>query len=307
MSVAESLSGMPSAGCAAGVCDAVTLKLTPREKDLGGFSVRRLLPAKDCKQCGPFVFFDHAGPAAFPAGQGVDVRPHPHIGLSTVTYLYEGELLHRDSVGSVQEILPGAVNMMTAGKGITHSERTPEDARARESALHALQLWLALPEAEEEREPSFHHYPAGSLPQTDINGALVRVMIGAAFGVSSPVKTYCDTLFFEARLQRGQQITAPAACAQKTVYVVSGGLTVAGESLCAGEGALLRENADVTLEASENNTFIAVIGGEKLSARYIDWNFVSSDKRRIGQAKRDWQEGRFPGVPGETEFIPLPE
>jgi redox-sensitive bicupin YhaK (pirin superfamily) len=286
-------------------CTAVELLIQPRDKDLGGFSVRRSLPTVQRKMVGPWIFFDHMGPATFPAGQGIHVRPHPHVNLATVTYLFEGEILHRDSLGSLQAIRPGDLNLMVAGKGIVHSERERPEVTAVEHHLHGLQLWLALPEADEEIEPAFHHYPGADLPSLTVDGVALRVMMGSAYGVHSPVKTFADTLYVEATLQTGQRLTVPAA-AERAVYVAEGALTTGRTVIPEHALAVLRADADVVLEATATSR-IAVIGGEHLGQRFIDWNFVSSRKERIAQAKDDWRERRFPTVPGdETEFIPLP-
>lgn len=279
--------------------------IEPRKKDLGGFSVRRVLPVVGQKMIGPWIFFDHMGPADFPAGQGIDVRPHPHINLATVTYLFEGEILHRDSLGSCATIEPGDINLMVAGSGIVHSEREREEIRNQDHHLHGLQLWLALPEANEETEPAFHHYDKADIPGTTIDGVPVRVMMGAAYGLQSPVKTFADTLYIEAALNKGQTLTLPPA-AERGLYVATGQLSVLEETLDAFHMAVL-STGDMTIEATEDDTRIAVVGGEQLGPRFIDWNFVSSRAERIAQAKDDWRHQRFPKVPGdEDEFIPLP-
>ncbi len=282
----------------------LTQIIAPREKDLGGFAVRRLLPYLRQRMVGPWIFFDHMGPAAFPAGQGIDVRPHPHINLATVTYLFEGEILHRDSLGSVQPIRPGDVNLMVAGSGITHSEREREEVRTRPHVQHGLQLWHALPEAMEETDPAFYHYPASEIPALEVEGVPVRVMMGNAYGVTSPVKTFCQTLYLEAHLKAVQHLTLPTA-PQCALYVVSGEVTLGDKSLEAYHMAVLGGGGDTMI--AKQDARIAVIGGEALGERFIDWNFVSSRKDRIEAAKTDWQEGNFPTVPGdEKEFIPLP-
>ncbi|NHN36945.1 pirin family protein [Pseudomaricurvus alcaniphilus] len=287
-------------------CAAVDLIIEARQKDLGGFSVRRLLPTTRRKMVGPWIFFDHMGPAQFPAGEGVNVRPHPHINLATVTYLFAGEILHRDSLGNVQAIRPGDINLMVAGRGITHSERERPEVRNVPHSAHGLQLWLALPEEFEEVEPAFYHYPGAKIPAVTVNGVPVRVMMGSAFGVTSPVKTYARTLYLEASLHAGQTLALPDAeeCA---VYALEGSLR-AGHSLIPEHAmAVLSRAGGIVIEAAEDAR-IAVIGGATLSRRYVDWNFVSSRKQRIEQARRDWQEGRFAKVPGdEEEFIPLPD
>jgi hypothetical protein len=286
-------------------CPAVDLLIQPRDKDLGGFSVRRSLPTTQRKMVGPWIFFDHMGPATFPAGEGIKVRPHPHVNLATVTYLFEGEILHRDSLGSLQAIRPGDLNLMVAGSGIVHSERERPEHTAQAHALHGLQLWLALPEADEEVAPAFHHYPAAAMPSLSVDGVAVRVMMGSAFGVSSPVKVFASTLYVEAHLQQGQRLRVPAA-QERAVYVAEGGLVAGTTAIPEHAMAVLRTDAEVVLEATAASR-IAIIGGEHLGPRFIDWNFVSSRKERIEQAKADWRERRFPAVPGDdTEFIPLP-
>ncbi|MBX3705350.1 MAG: pirin family protein [Pseudomonadales bacterium] len=286
--------------------EALELVLQPREKDLGGFSVRRLLPTARRRMVGPWIFFDHMGPADFPAGSGINVRPHPHINLATVTYLFEGEILHRDSLGSVQPIRPGDINLMVAGRGIVHSERERPEVTAVRHRLHGLQLWLALPEADEEVEPAFHHYPGASIPAVDVAGVPVRVMMGAAFGVTSPVRTFADTLYVEAHLRAGQALALPTA-EERAVYVAQGTLSVGAAAIPEHALAVLRDVPGVVVRA-ETETRIALIGGARLGLRHVDWNFVSSRAERIDQARRDWQDGRFPKVPGdEQEFIPLPD
>lgn len=287
-------------------CSAIELIINPREKELGGFSVRRTLPTHRLKMVGPWIFFDHMGPASFEAGQGISVRPHPHINLATVTYLFEGEILHRDSLGSLQAIRPGDVNLMVAGKGIVHSERERAEITARKHNLHGLQLWLALPNEFEETEPAFHHYPSEEIPQTEIHGVPVRIIMGQAYGLVSPVKTYAKTLYIEARLKAGQKLLLPEA-AERALYVVDGALKAKDSRLTKYNMALLRPENAVEIEAQEDS-LIDLIGGDNVGKRFVEWNFVSSRKERIEQAKADWKNGRFPNVPGdEVDFIPLPE
>lgn len=286
-------------------CGGMELKLSPRERDLDGISVRRLLPTARRKMVGPWIFFDHFGPTTFAPGQGINVRPHPHIGIATVSYLFAGEILHRDSLGCVQAIRPGDLNLMVSGQGIVHSERERAEVTATEHELHGLQLWLALPDTDEEAAPAFHHYPQTDIPSTDVDGVTVRVMMGAAFGVQSPVKQFSETLYAEAFMTQGQQLTMPMA-AERAVYVVSGELQLAGTVIEQNAMAILTAGADVSLQASID-TRIAIVGGEPIGKRFIDWNFVSSRKERIEQANSDWREGRFAKVPGDAdEFIPLP-
>ncbi|WP_097459863.1 pirin family protein [Mangrovitalea sediminis] len=287
-------------------CGAIELLLQPKDRDLGGFSVRRLLPTAKRKMVGPWIFFDHMGPAQFSAGDGINVRPHPHIGIATVTYLFEGEILHRDSLGSLQPIRPGDINLMVAGRGIVHSERERPDITKTDHLLHGLQLWLALPEEEEEREPAFHHYPDAEIPAVTVEGVPVRVMMGTAYGVTSPVKTFSDTLYVEAWLQPGQRLTLPDA-QERAVYVAKGQLKAQDTGIPEHAMAILSAQSGIVIEAVEE-TRLALIGGETFSPRFIEWNFVSSRKARIEQAKQDWKAGRFDKVPGdEQEFIPLPE
>ncbi|AHE98814.1 pirin [Thioalkalivibrio paradoxus ARh 1] len=286
--------------------EAVEMLLQAREKDLGGFSVRRLLPTAKRTMVGPWIFFDHMGPADFPPGQGITVRPHPHINLATVTYLFEGEILHRDSLGSVQPIVPGDINLMVAGRGIVHSERERPEVTATAHRLHGLQLWLALPEADEEIEPAFHHYPSSDIPMCTVDGVPLRVMMGSAYGVTSPVRTFADTLYVEARLKAGQCLTLPKT-SERALYVVSGALRLGRRILPEHSMAVLYPAWSVVVEA-DTDARIALIGGESVGERFIDWNFVSSRKERIEQARADWRAGLYPLVPGdEEEFIPLPD
>lgn len=286
-------------------CGAIQTVLQPRVKDLGGFSVRRLFPTARRKMVGPWIFFDHMGPADFPAGEGINVRPHPHINLATVTYLFEGEILHRDSLGSLQAIRPGDINLMVAGRGIVHSERERPEVTAVPHRLHGLQLWFALPEADEEVEPAFLHYPSADIPRVDIDGVPVRVMMGSAYGVTSPVRTYAGALYVEAHLKAGQKLVLPQA-AERALYVAEGELKARDVVVPQHSLAILDDTSDVEIEAVEDSR-IALIGGDPVGQRFIDWNFVSSRKERIEQARADWKAGRFPKVPGdEEEFIPLP-
>ncbi len=279
--------------------------IKPKEKDLGGFSVRRLLPFLNQKMVGPWIFFDHMGPAEFESGTGIDVRPHPHINLATVTYLFEGEILHRDSLGSFQAIKPGDINLMVAGKGITHSERERDEVRSQDHHIHGLQLWHALPEEYEEIDPAFYHYPANEIPSVVENDVKIRVMMGDAYGVKSPVKTFADTIYIEADMKSGQFLLTPKS-EQLAIYVVNGEIEIAGNKIEQYSMAILADNSSCDIKASKNSR-IAIIGGQAFTKRYIEWNFVSSSKDRIAKAKKDWQEGNFPKVTGdEKEFIPLP-
>jgi len=282
------------------------LNLQPHRKDLGGgFTVRRLLPAARQRAVGPFVFFDHFGPVTATPADSHDVRPHPHIGLATVTYLFEGAMQHHDSAGAAQRIEPGAINWMTAGRGIVHSERTPADLRGIVRRSHGLQLWCALPAADEEVEPSFVHTPAAALPELEAGGAVVRVLVGEAFGQASPVAVLSPTLYLDLALTAGDALPLPQA-AERAVYAVEGALRLDGTPLPLHTMVVLDAGDEPMLSADEDSRAV-LIGGEPLGPRHIWWNFVSSRKERIVQAADDWAEQRFPAVPGETEFIPLPE
>ncbi|MGH8681451.1 MAG: pirin family protein [Burkholderiales bacterium] len=278
-----------------------------RPRDLGGFAVRRVLPSFQKPMVGPFIFVDHLGPIRLAPGSGMDVRPHPHIGLATVTYLFEGEILHRDSLGSVQAIRPGDVNWMVAGRGIAHSERTPPGLRAAGPRAHGLQTWVALPRAREEVEPSFAHHPASRLPVIEMPGATVRVIAGHAFGARSPVDVFTDTLYAAAELAPGASLRLPADHAERGAYVVAGRADAGGTTIEEGALAVLEEGAEVEIHAPVAATLM-LLGGAKMDGpRFIWWNFVSSSKERIERAKAEWRDDRFPHIPGETERIPLPE
>lgn len=281
--------------------------LSGHQKDLGGgFLVRRLLPAADRRAVGPFVFFDHFGPVTEVPGDNHDVRPHPHIGLATVTYLFEGAQMHRDSVGSLQRIEPGAINWMTAGRGIVHSERKPEDLRDQTYGLHGLQLWAALPQDWEEAEPGFEHTPADAIPQLTAGDAIVRVLIGEAFGRRSPVRTFMPTLYLDVQLPAGGTFELPPLAPERAVYAVQSALQLDGQALSPQQMAVLGDGV-VRLTAQEAARLV-VIGGAPLDGlRHMWWNFVSSRRERIAQAADAWQAQRLGQVPGETEFIPLPE
>jgi redox-sensitive bicupin YhaK (pirin superfamily) len=281
-----------------------------RERDLGGFVVRRVLPGEGRQMVGPFIFFDHMGPTQFEPGHGVDVRPHPHIALATVTYLFAGSLEHRDSLGTVREIRPGDVNWMTAGRGIAHSERTPKAARARGELIHGIQSWVALPDGFEEVEPGFAHYPASSLPRRAGDGLDLSVIAGHAFGLRSPVATLWPTLYVHARLAPGATLEVPPEHAERAVYVVQGELAVGGIKVAAGQLAVLEPGTEISVRAAPDRSGDAVamlLGGERFpTPRYIWWNFVASSRDRIELAKKRWVNREFAPVPGETEFIPLP-
>jgi len=284
--------------------------LKAHDKDLGGgFMVRRLLPAAARRSVGPFVFFDHFGPATEHPGRAHDVRPHPHIGLATVTYLFEGAMMHRDSLGSEQEVRPGAINWMTAGRGIVHSERKPDQLLQSEYVNHGLQLWAALPQAFEEVEPSFSHTPSEAIPETMQGAAQVRVLIGEAFGLRSPVKTFAQTLYLDVQLPPGGSLALPALAPEMAVYAVDGEIALDGEPVPPFAMVLLPEGKGGTLSATGSTAArLVVIGGEPLDGpRFLAWNFVSSRRERIEQASADWLAQRMGQVAGETEFIPLPE
>lgn len=277
--------------------------LEPTLKDLGGFSIKRFLPNASQRAVGPWVFFDHAGPAIFAAGEGVDVRPHPHIGLATVTYLFEGELIHRDSLGCVQAIRPGDINLMTSGRGIVHSERTDADYRKQDHQLHALQLWLALPDEHEQCEPAFDHYPADAIPEYVAQGVHARVMIGEAHGEISPVKQYAPTLYCEYTLAAGASVMLPEA-SERALYVLSGQATLSDDIVEAHQMVVLPEG-HVELGAAEALQCV-LIGGDSVGRRHLEWNFVASSKELIEKAKQDWKDQAFDAISGESEFIPLP-
>lgn len=288
--------------------DIIELILDGRPRDLGGFDVARLLPTAARRLVGPFIFFDHMGPAQLAPGQGMDVRPHPHIGLATVTYLYEGEILHRDSLGSHQPIRPGDINWMTAGRGIVHSERTALEQRSAGPRVNGLQLWVALPTEHEETEPEFHHHPAHTLPACEVEGAQLRVLAGAAYGVTSPVRTFSPLFYVDAAVPAGGELVVPNDYEERAAYVVEGAITCGAERAERGRMLVFRPGRDVVLRAA-SDARIALIGGAPLDGkRHVFWNFVSSSPERIEQAKQDWKHGRFPKVPGdEIEFTPLPE
>jgi len=268
--------------------------------------VRRVLPALAARTVGPFIFFDHIGPATLVPGKGLDVRPHPHIGLATVTYLFDGAIMHRDSVGSVQKIVPGDVNWMTAGRGIVHSERTPDEERAAGQSMHGIQTWVALPVASEEVEPSFEHHAAAALPQIERTGVTLRVIAGTAFGATAPTRTFSPTLYVAAQFTAGSELTLDAEHEERGVYLVDGDITIDGEPLPAQQMAVLTPGAAAKL-ASANGAIAMMLGGAPLDgARFIEWNFVSSSRDKIEAAKEAWSEQRMGHVPGETEYIPLP-
>ncbi|HEY2463622.1 MAG TPA: pirin family protein [Steroidobacteraceae bacterium] len=277
-----------------------------RQRDLGGFVVRRVLPAAGLQMVGPFIFFDHMGPAQFEPGHGIDVRPHPHIALATVTYLFSGSLEHRDSLGNVREICPGDVNWMTAGRGIAHSERTPRLARAAGVKIHGIQSWVALPDGHEDDEPNFTHYPASVIPQRLLEGVTLSVVAGDAFGLRSPVVTAWPTLYVHAQFRPGAVLEVPAEHDERGVYVVQGELAIDEGKIVEGQLAALTPASTVRLRAIGEVRAMLLGGSRFPTARHIWWNFVASSEERIERAKERWAKREFPAVPGETEFIPLP-
>jgi redox-sensitive bicupin YhaK (pirin superfamily) len=290
----------------------IDLIISGREKDLGGFSVRRLLPFAGHRMVGPFIFFDHMGPANLLPDHGMDVRPHPHIGLATVTYLFAGAIRHRDSLGSDQLIEPGAINWMTAGKGIVHSERTPEGPRHQGSFMNGLQCWVALPEEFEETTPSFHHYEAHQLPAFKVGEVEVKLLVGSAYGQKSPVVTHSNLFYLECTLKRGSKLKFPSEGQEAAVYVVDGRARIDGAEVAIYSMAVAKTGADLEIEALEDSK-IMILGGSPVGERQIFWNFVSSSEQRMEEAKNAWKSGpspsnsRFHPVPGDdAEFIPLP-
>lgn len=294
--------------------DAIDTVIVPRARDLGGFEVRRALPAPRRQMVGPFIFFDQMGPAEFLTGQGVDVRPHPHIGLSTVTYLYEGKMHHRDSLGTDMWIEPGAVNWMTAGHGITHSERTDGDLRHRPHDLFGIQTWVAQPKGAEDGAAAFEHVGAEKLPVLENEGVTLRLILGGAYGERAPVKVPMEMFYADALLQPGAAMPLPDGHEDRGLYVVQGGVEIAGQTFEAGRMVVFRPGDKISLKAGPQGARLMLLGGETLEGpRYIWWNFVASSKERIEEAKEawrqgDWQNGRFHLPPGDDqEFIPLPD
>ncbi|TIL96209.1 MAG: pirin family protein [Mesorhizobium sp.] len=288
--------------------DQIELMVIPNAKDIGGFQVRRALPTARRRLVGPFIFFDRIGPAILRAGQALDVRPHPHIGLSTVTYLFDGKIRHRDSLGTEMVIQPGDVNLMTAGRGIVHSERTPQELRGAPMSVSGLQTWLALPDDKEEVDPIFENTAAMRLPEIDAEGVSGRVVIGAFSGLRSPVVTVSDTLYADLSLAPGASVKIPADAEERAIYTLEGEVSISGDRFPA-ERLLVFRPGDEIVVSSEGGAHFMLFGGASLgSKRYIWWNFVSSSKERIEQAKVEWKTGRFDIVPGdEEEFIPLPD
>lgn len=288
-------------------CDAIEQVIAPRTGDLGGFRVRRALPSARRRMVGPFIFLDEMGPAEFRGGQGLDVRPHPHIGLATVTYLFAGEIIHRDSLGITAAIRPGEVNWMTAGRGIAHSERTAPDHRRDGEPLHGLQCWVAMPAALEETAPAFRHHDAADLPVEAGEGKTVRLIAGALFGRTSPLVTAHPTLLADVALDAGARLPLDPAAEERAIYLVSGEIDIAGDRFSPGQLLVFRPGDRITVTAV-NAVRLAILGGAAMDGpRYIWWNFVSSRRERIEAAKADWKAGRFDLVPGDSEFTPLPE
>jgi redox-sensitive bicupin YhaK (pirin superfamily) len=288
-------------------CDAVELMVIANAKDIDGFEVRRALPTAKRRLVGPFIFFDRMGPAILRAGKALDVRPHPHIGLSTVTYLFDGKIRHRDSLGTEMVISPGDVNLMTAGRGIVHSERTPEELRGAPMSVSGLQTWIALPDHKEEMAPVFENTASATLPEFSADGVTGRVVIGDFEGMRAPVTTYHDTLYVDLRLEPGARARIPADAEERAIYVLEGEVTISGDRFPSDRLLVFRPGDEIVVSA-ENGAHFMLFGGASLgSPRHIWWNFVSSSKERIEQAKQEWKTGRFDIVPGdETEFIPLP-
>ena len=288
-------------------CDAIELMVIPNARDIGGFEVRRALPTARRRLVGPFIFFDRMGPAILSANQALDVRPHPHIGLATVTYLFDGSIMHRDSEGNIREIQPGAMNLMTAGRGIAHSERTPDVQRRDGQKMLGLQSWIALPAGSEEIAPSFQHYAAESLPTVTDSGFTARIIAGSSFGVKSPVSMVSPWFYTEVNAQAGTSVPLDADHEERAIYLVEGEVEIANERYEGPRLLIFRPGDRITVKAVKP-TRMMFLGGDALEGpRHIWWNFVSSSKERIEQAKQDWKTGRFAHVPEEHEFIPLPE
>ncbi len=295
-------------------CDGVEIVIEPRRRDLGSFTVGRVLPYAKRRMVGPFIFFDEMGPADFSPGTGIDVRPHPHIGLATITYLFEGELRHRDNLGSDQIIRPGDVNWMTAGRGIVHSERTDDAPRRTGQRMHGIQSWIALPEAFAETDPAFHHHPRSSLPLLEGNGALLRLIAGRAFGTTAPVKTFSDMFYAGVEADAGAIIPMPDDHEERAIYILEGEIAIGGAPFKRGQMAVLCPGMIPTIKATAPLRAM-LLGGANLGRRIIWWNLVSTSQARIDEAKQSWREaarlgfpaGLFALPPGETEHIPLPD
>ena len=289
-------------------CDAVETLIIPGARELGGLPIRRALPSARRRLVGPFIFFDRMGPALLRAGEALDIRPHPHIGLSTVTYLFDGSIRHRDSLGSQMVIRPGDVNMMTAGRGIVHSERTPEESRGAPMSVSGLQTWLALPDAMEEIAPAFATTAKADLPELEAGGVHARVVIGSFHGATAPVVQHHETLYVDVRLDPGAVLEVPAETEERALYVLSGTVAISGDEFGENNLLVLRPGDPIEVESTEG-AHVMLFGGAAIpTKRYIWWNFVSSSRERIEQAKEEWKTGRFDIVPGDTEeFVPLPD
>ncbi|MFN7002696.1 MAG: pirin family protein [Roseinatronobacter sp.] len=294
--------------------DAIETLIVPRARDLGGFEVRRALPAPKRQMVGPFIFFDQAGPAELLTGQGVDVRPHPHVGLGTVTYLYQGDFHHRDSTGADQIITPGALNWMVAGRGVTHSERTSAAARSGPNSLFGIQTWLALPDAHEDMDPSFEHHGKDTLPMIEDHGVSVRLILGTAYGQTAPAKMLSETFYADVTLTPGSRLPMPDDHEDRGIYILEGSISVAGQALDAGRMMVFRPGDRITVAAGDRGARLMILGGATFNGpRYIWWNFVASSRERIEAAKADWRaanwgQGRFDlPVDDRNEHIPLPD
>jgi hypothetical protein len=288
------------------LCEPVAMVLKPRAKDIGAFEVKRALPAREQQMIGPFIFFDQMGPTVFEGDTAMDVRPHPHIGISTITWLFEGEIQHKDSLGFELIIRPGEVNWMTAGRGIVHSERSPQSQRGVNAPLAGIQAWVALPREQEEIEPAFYHYTADQIPQFDENGVRISLIVGKAFGQSSPVITQSPTLYAEINLEANKTFVVPNVAEERGIYIYSGELVIAETTFSEGSMLVLHPEANIAIQAL-TDTKLMLLGGAAMDGpRHLYWNFVSSSKERIEQAKDDWRNGRFAMVAGDDEFIPLP-
>jgi len=292
----------------AAAADAIETVIVPRARDLGDFEVRRALPSAQRQMVGPFIFFDQFGPVVMRAGQGFDVRPHPHIGLATVTWLFDGQIFHRDSLGSAQPITPGELNWMTAGRGIVHSERTPDTERANDRAMFGIQSWVALPRTFEETAPAFAHVAASDLPMVEDRGIKAHIVAGSLYGATSPVSTFSDLFYADVTLAPGATLPIPADHEERGIYIAEGSIEIAGQSFEQGRLLVLHPGDMLAVKAITPSRLM-LLGGEPMDGpRYIWWNFVSSSRDRIEAAKNDWKQARFAIVPGdETEFIPLPE
>lgn len=293
----------------------IECRIEGRRRDIGGFEVARVLPFSKRRTVGPFIFFDQMGPAELPPGQGIDVRPHPHIGLATVTYLFDGAMHHRDSLGVSQVIRPGDINWMTAGRGVVHSERTPDPERETGHRLYGVQVWVALPERLEDADPAFHHHDAGALPEISRGGATFRLILGDAWGETSPVEVFSPIFYLHGAIPAGSTTTLDITHDERALYLVEGDVSIDGESISPGEMAVLAPGSAPQISAA-TDSIVMLCGGQSLGTRKIDWNFVASDASKIQAARADWTRaaeqgfpagGRFTLPEGETEHIPLPD